>query len=278
MDNFNTFFESENIENSKEIGYDLGRKLSERVFEMQSRYEPDEFNLTFEGMPLSDVNSHLSTLSNQISILRNLHIDNFPVLRLGNGYRLPIDIIESFSNNDYNNDTYYFRNFFDSPYFYDQMHYWIRSFSERSNSDLELISFSELHENLIENLKKFLTYRHAALFNTSILEKIKEYFTNTPPQNSTTGGKNNGGPPSGGNPNQYLKITVHTEGHHGLTVSAAPAFFASWRKFGSPSSPVTGQLLPGTYIFGAKGLSLPKFKKDSVPVDIPPKFDFTINL
>jgi hypothetical protein len=222
----------------------------------------------------------LTTLKNQISLLQRFGFHEFPMLSLEDGYRLPLDIRQYFGDNSVGlANSYYDRRIFSSPFPEEQTYYWLRELSNGATKEISLTSTGSLRENLTENLKSFLSYRHAALFNKSVINKIKQFLGNTPPSNNNIDGNNGeNSPPPNGSAIKYLTVNVHTAGHDGLTVSAAPAFFASWRKFGSPSSPVKGSLLPGTYVFGATGLSLPKFKKDSIPVDIPPNFDITINL
>jgi hypothetical protein len=127
------------------------------------------------------------------------------------------------------------------------------------------------------HLSSFISFRHAALFNNRIRESIRDFFRKEPPDGN--GGGINGYRPGngGGNPTRYLTVKVITA-DYGLNISASLAYFLSFRKFGSPSSPVTGPLVPGTYIFGARGMSLPNFTVDKMPADIRPNYEITLNL
>jgi hypothetical protein len=91
----------------------------------------------------------------------------------------------------------------------------------------------------------------------------------------TTGSSRGALPPPGtaapGKTGFYVKLAC--KGYR-LRAHASPAYAISWSQFadGRPTTPVTGILAPGIWIFGADGGSLRSIVPDPSPVNIPPNF------
>lgn len=67
----------------------------------------------------------------------------------------------------------------------------------------------------------------------------------------------------------YLSVTVDSQ-NPGLSLEASPAYFITWSYFGAPTSPVTGHLIPGRYIFRGSGTLVPMPTEEPRSFNIPP--------
>jgi hypothetical protein len=67
----------------------------------------------------------------------------------------------------------------------------------------------------------------------------------------------------------YLNVTVSTV-NPGLRIFSSPVYFITWTYFGAPTTPVSGPLLPGRYLFSGQGSLVPIFTCDPAQFNIPP--------
>jgi hypothetical protein len=80
-------------------------------------------------------------------------------------------------------------------------------------------------------------------------------------------------PPFGPLGSLQVEVSCQTPG---LRVHIAPAYFINWVYFGSPTTPVTGNVLPGRYLFAGDGPMLPTLTQDSGVFCIPPAYNVTL--
>lgn len=221
------------------------------------------------GLELNDINENLTILKSQIKFLERFGVkDTIPCLTIGKSI-IPIDIFQYFENREKRlsllpdfYDEYYYRHFFME----ELIDRFLNRIEKSLNKNVTNQNLESVKSNVKNSLSSFIEMRHASFFNHNIVSKISKFFRG--------GG---GSPPSisSGARTKYLTVTVNTN-NHGLDILASPAYFVTWKKFGSPTSPVAGYLIPGTYIFGGSGVGVPTFTHDSTPVDIPPNLDITI--
>lgn len=228
------------------------------VFESEDSKNIDMFS---EDVPINDISENLNRLKHQLSILKRLKINNFPCLKTDDEQIVPIDIFQILQIDKYypyGIDEYY-RNIFIDDYLY----YMLSNTDVNKNQNFIIISFETIKPSLKKLVNSFLEIRFASILDKKIKNDIDSSFQSKDKHTNTTS-------------SSYLKVKVNTI-NHGLEISASPAYFISWKKFGSPTSPVTGFLLPATYKFAASGVNLPNFTIDPIPVDIPPNFDINIS-
>jgi hypothetical protein len=205
------------------------------------------------NVPLSDVIYNLERLSLLLAYSRSTDFP-LPCLQI-NGTLVAIDLISEILPSRHLSVSLDF--LVDSQWLY----YLFRRMSRRGweFNDEGVISVSpfEVEESTRVSLSSFLAYRIAGIGDTP----------------SDTGGVFAFNLPAA--PTTYLTVKVSTA-NPGLQLSAAPAYFINWMYFGAPTSPVTGYLLPGMYIFGGSGPLQPKFKFDPTPIAIPPYLNPTL--
>jgi hypothetical protein len=113
-------------------------------------------------------------------------------------------------------------------------------------------------EGFRKGLAMFLAYRLAGT-----------RWTQNPKGYEDTQGRHAPGAAAFGNSGFQVELTCH---YPGLAAYASPAYALTWRNLGSFTSPATGVLPPGVWIFGAEGSPLQKFTYDEYPVHVPPNF------
>lgn len=245
--------------------YSINDEIAERSFSLTKNFINQVFSDEFtteissssDDATTNDVKENLQQLKQQIILLKHFGINDFPCFR-ANEDLIPIDIFQLFQLERYYplSGDFYDRNIVIDEYLY----YMFRRNGIRNYKFAENVGFDSLKSNLEKLVRPFLEIRFASLFDEKIKNNIQSNVKTS--TSSTT--------------NNYLTVKVNTL-NQGLDISASPAYFISWKKFGSPTSPVTGYLMPATYLFAATGVNLPKFTIDKIPVDIPPNFDINIS-
>ncbi len=261
---FNQFYESEFNSESKEVANFLAQEYLNSVFENRT----EKINREYKGLELGDINANLNILKSQIDFLENIGFrDSIPCLAIGE-VNIPIDIYQYFEDREKRNTLLpldFFQNYYDHPYRFRHIERFLNHIERSPNKLFTSESTVSVKKNLKSALSSFIEVRHASFFNTKISDHISKFFkTNQSSDNQIN------------NNSKYLNITVNTH-NHGLEILASPAYFVTWKKFGSPSSPTVGSLIPGSYIFGGSGIGVPNFVYDEIPADVPPNFNITIN-
>jgi hypothetical protein len=62
-----------------------------------------------------------------------------------------------------------------------------------------------------------------------------------------------------------------------MRTHASPAYGISWRFFGHPTTPVTGYLRPGWWIFAGDGGPVGGWTPDNTVFHIPPSYSLKVN-
>lgn len=226
---------------------------------------------SLDGLEWGDLNSNLAVLKNQLILLEKTgYKDLIPCLAAGKTY-VPINIMQ------YLNDPDKLQSIFDDNDF-DLYFRWVSpaqrfgavidKIKSNTNRHFAAVWMDDLREIMRVNLSGFIAIRHATLSQGYTRDKVAGFFRNGPP----------GGSPPGSTASsvKYLTVQLNTV-NHGLQIQASPAYFVNWSYFGSPTSPITGSLIPGKYIFAGSGVGLPTFTVDPTIVDIPPNFNITLN-
>ncbi len=270
MDSFKQFYQldlNSNLENqSKQVADLLTEQYISSIFENQQK---GKITNEYVGLELNDINENLTTLKTQIRLLERIGLkDQTPCLTVGET-KIPIDIFNYLDDRekatslsqDYYDEFDYRHSFMDERLFR-----LVAGIKNSTNNYVTIQSLEFVKSNVKKALSSFIEMRHASFFNQGITNKISSFFR-----------RNGGSPPnlSGVSNSKYLTVKVNTN-NHGLDIEASPAYFVKWKKFGSPTSPIEGYLIPGTYIFAGSGIGLPTFTTDLTPVDIPPNLDITI--
>lgn len=245
--------------------YSITDEIAERCFSLTENFlnqvfsdeDSREISSSSDNVAINDVKENLKELKQQIAILKRFGINDFPCF-IVNEDLIPIDIFQLLQLERY---YPYYRDLYDKNILFDEyLYYMFRRDGLRNFKFVKNVGFDSLKSNLERLVRPFLEIRFASLFDREIRNDIQSNVKTS--TNSTT--------------NNYLTVKVNTI-NQGLDISASPAYFISWKKFGSPTSPVTGYLMPATYLFAATGVNLPKFTIDKIPVDIPPNFDINIS-
>jgi hypothetical protein len=259
MADFDEYYEADDI--SSEVSNRLAEEYIDMIFESR---RGKKIAQKHQKLDLDDINANLNILKSQIDQVGPTGYGRvFPCIRVGN-ISIPINI-DQYVNDVNKMDSIVSgrRGLFDRfPINLFRMFDYAAS---EKNDDLGLISHDSLRKIMIETLSYFIKIRYSSFFNEQIVQRIKRSFIDTPPSVSNKGIEN-----------KYLTISLSTI-NHGLQIQASPAYFISWSYFGNPTSPISGYLKPGRYIFGGQGLGLPTFTVDKTFVDVPPNFNVNLN-
>lgn len=117
-----------------------------------------------------------------------------------------------------------------------------------------------------KGLGRFLSYRFAALKH----RKERTDRDGPSPRRPSDPVASDPPPPAVG-PDGGLQVQVSCR-TPGLRLHVAPAYFITWVFFGHPTTPVTGYVLPGRYVFAGDGPMLPRRRTDPAVFSIPPTF------
>lgn len=157
------------------------------------------------------------------------------------------------------------------------MHRYWREFlwHERSEEDhVILTNVEEAEEGIQRSLSNFLSYRFSGMKKWAewiqgkgISNSVKSTDT------SDVSGSGSAQPPRppavGAGGGLQVQVSCSTPG---LRIHVSPAYFINWIFFGSPTTPVTGYVSPGRYIFAGDGPMLPRRTKDNGVFCIPPTY------
>ena len=203
------------------------------------------------SIPVADVEDNIELLSHQIHVTRSMG-GPVPCLRIGEGavpLAFPFIGLPSLRRGARSHLYRYY-----PPYWLDILH----DFGEP-------VEFEPV-EGAIETVKKalggFLSVRLAAKKLVDLLGGL-------------SGSIGGGGP--GSAPPTMLSIKVHSPNVFGARVHYAPAYFINYSVLSSPTSPVIGYVLPGTYVFAVSEAS-GNWRSDNGKYNIPPHFDFHIQV
>ena len=147
--------------------------------------------------------------------------------------------------------------------------------SRHKKEEFIFADFSETEDSVEGGLMRFLSYRIAGMkkWREWIQGTTKQLFRGSkrPPRGTGSFDSEPLPPPAvGSGGGLQVQVSCLT---HGLRIHIAPAFFISWVFFGSPTTPVSGYVLPGRYVFAGDGPMLPKWTQDPGVFSIPPTFN-----
>jgi len=124
------------------------------------------------------------------------------------------------------------------PYFDKDHKRTVLAYLKRNGEDVVEASLDKAIAETKKNLTSFLSFRFAAASKAeSVGTSWREGFESTRGQSGSKGG---------------LAVTVSCR-THGLRLHIAPSYFRTWVFFGSPTTPVSGSVLPGRYSFASDG-------------------------
>jgi hypothetical protein len=162
----------------------------------------------------------------------------------------------------------------DSPFSRDA---WLRQLEEhavrawRSTNRLLWVDPGDALRGFTEGLRTFLQFRFEGYWFGKETKQSSDSTSNWLQRYWL--GQNQPQTPGTVTPEQdrfYVTLTCRTKF---LRAHVSPGFGIAWRQFGYPTSPVTGALEPGTWLFGADGGRFDRIVPDTVLVDIPPTFE-----
>ena len=169
------------------------------------------------------------------------------------------------------------------PWFFGRRGYdfWLRSIAKRAwpaESGFTFETAGIAHEGFLRGLRGFLVQRVAGFeyWQRNRVEQSDEEGGTSRVFNGG-GGKAPFGPPPGGTPptgssanHGGLVVTLSCTNHY-LRAQASTALSIQWHQFGAPTTPVTGILQPGLWLFAADGGVFGTTRVvDPVPARIPP--------
>lgn len=211
---------------------------------------------SYEEFQFLDVTFLLNRLTKLLMIIKRVN-DKVPCLLLDNRF-VPLDILQEFPtfNHQFLGDSWQHPLFLSwkHPLF---EHYLYEILEHYLKGDEEAVIKSQNNRDVINSLHDSLT-----TFLTTRIFGIKS-------QNNNRINKNVSSKLNQNLSMAYLNVVVKTN-KPGLQISFAPAYFISWMYFGAPTTPVSGHLQPGRYIFGGRGSLLPKFTYDPTIFKVPP--------
>ena len=146
------------------------------------------------------------------------------------------------------------------------LHRFWQELRRRHQHPYRITHVSEAEEGVQDSARRFLAYRFAGLKNWSA-------WIQGAGSSGSSGAESGGGatPPSvGTGGGLQIQVSCRTPG---LRLHVSPAYFVTWVFFGSPTTPVTGWVLPGRYIFAGDGPMLPNLTVDNATFCIPPTYN-----
>jgi hypothetical protein len=242
----------EQVKNLRELG-DLAEYLTGRIFEAGSIHELEEFPSA--QLFFADVEEGIGRFKSELEIARERDGQVFgAVLSDDIDYPAPIDSREFLAALDRNH-----------PYFQEalaQGQPWLNAeFTKQimaaANLEVATLDTADATTAFIGRLARFLFYR---LLGSTV---------RLPGGGPPTGGSPPGSSPPSPAPGGVLPFTVHTN-TGGLRIWSCPAYLVGrGRVFGSPSTPVSGWIRPGRFIFGTENSS-GTLSWDQGVYDVPP--------
>jgi|GEM_PF-2121428 len=223
-----------------------------------------------EGVPINDVVANVGQMAMEFAMARRWDSE-IPCLELADGYLAPISMTGSLVG-----PMWPTRGAEDLFEFWERhLPFPLHSFwsellrrSMREDDRVVLTDTREAQAPVERGLKDFLSYRFAGIKKwadwirgpgTQISGGSKK-----PPKGPTGGSP----PPPSVAPGGGLRVQVSCL-TPGLRIHVAPAYFINWVFFGSPTTPVSGYVLPGRYVFAGDGPMLPKRTRDNGVFSIP---------
>lgn len=149
---------------------------------------------------------------------------------------------------------------------------FVRRFT-RGEEEVVTTNVAEAEEAVGPSLRDFLVFRFAGMkewrrWIQAIGGQHSRGSRGYPPGTAAAGGTSP--PPAvGAGGGLQVQVSCRTPG---LRIHVSPAYFVTWRFFGSPSTPVTSYVLPGRYIFAGDGSMLPRLRRDNGVFCIPPNY------
>jgi len=244
----------------------------------QELFSEKRYDEQADGVPINDVVANVSKMAIEFAMARRWD-DAILFLMLDEGEWAPISITDlfggplwpTFGSEDW---TEIRERYFQFPF---QIHRFWRDIVELSGQEEERAKLTDFYYAVgavKSSLKDFLSYRFAGMKKWSkwIKGMGNQIFRGSegPPHGGGTGGGGLPPPPALG-PGGGLQVQVSCL-TPGLRIHVAPAYFISWVFFGSPTTPVTGYVLPGRYVFAGDGPMLPKRTQDTGVFCIPPSY------
>lgn len=170
------------------------------------------------------------------------------------------------------------------PFLWRELIRWWRQNNEYSRSSLErddflFLSVKEATGMFRNGLENFLSFRIAGFRHWREWMSGREGESQGRRGKSPSGGGSGRGgvprPPSV-SPGGGLSVQVSSL-THGLRLHVSPAYFITWTYFGAPTTPVSGTVMPGRYVFAGDGPMLPQFTVDNGVFRIPPDYHPSLN-
>lgn len=228
-----------------------------------------------QGVPVADVVTHVNQMATELAVAHRWG-DEIICFKLDGGEPAPISMTTFFGGQmgaDFGHaDWMEFWERFGGPFPFHRIWREIYKRADFEKENLQVSDVASATEGAHRNLSHFLAYRFAGF------KKWAEWFGGG---GDGWGGDGGGGggtkrpagtppPPAvGSGGGLQVQVSCLTPG---LRIHVAPAFFINWVYFGSPTTPVTGYVLPGRYVFAGDGPMLPKFTKDNGVFCIPPSY------
>lgn len=224
------------------------------------------------GAPINDVVMNVGQMATEFAIARRWG-NEILCLKLEDGEFAPISMTELFGGSSF--PSYGSEDWFefwerDSPFPFPAHRLWrdLLRGSRDQDEGLVVANVKEAEETVERGLRSFLSYRFAGI------KKWTEWIQGVGGQ-LFGGSKGPSGsvstPPLAVGPGGGLQVQVSCL-TPGLRIHVSDAYFVSWVFFGSPTTPVSGYVLPGRYIFSGDGPMLPRRKRDRGVFPIPPAY------
>ena len=255
-------------------GMDKGRDLLEDL-----RYQ--EYPEHAEAAPIQDVIENVANMAEEFAAAKDIGV-KIPCLSFEGEGITPLAISGSFRSRGYPFEDMGLP--FDiilplgmwtriGPHYYRDVSQKLSRFYEQVG-DIRTVGILDTIETVESSLASFLSYR----FEGFKRRESDPHSTGTPYTPDSKAPPGSGvpvdapwPPPPPGDPGGGLKVQVSCN-TTGLRIHASPAYFITWTYFGSPSSPVVGNLLPGRYIYAGDGSPLQSFTPDDGVLSIPPTY------
>ena len=226
-------------------------------------------------VPIGDVVANIGQMATEFALARRWD-GEIPCMRLDGGEIVPISISAFFEGP--------FPGFYSSTSFMEflerygpfpfPIHRYLKELIRHEDSEDNNVLLShveEAEERAQPSLAKFLSYRFAGMKRWA--EWIHGKDTADSNTQKTSGSSAAAPPPKppavGAAGALQVQVSCSTPG---LRIHVSPAYFINWVFFGSPTTPVTGYVSPGRYVFAGDGPMLPRRTKDNGVFCIPPNY------
>lgn len=233
-----------------------------------------------EGVPIGDVVENVGQMATEFAIARRWD-NEILCLKLDEGELAPISMSEFLGGPlwpSYGSEDWF--EFWERNIPFPFPHRLWKDILRRSGQQEERVIATnprDAEAGVERSLTGFLSYRFAGMRKwTEWIQGIGNQLFGglTGPRRGTGPGSISPPPPAVG-PGGGLQVQVSCL-TPGLRIHVSPAYFINWVFFGSPTTPVSGYVLPGRYVFAGDGPMLPKRTRDRAVFSIPPNYHCTL--